>query len=367
MKQQHTTDGFPPYWENIRNMKDDGYDLRLRMVWSAKVNGIKPTARLFRTTVKTVKKWFFRHRENGGKMGSLISRSRRPHRCPHKTKNEVEQQVVALRTRLPGMGAKRMKEEFELPCSHGAIGRIFRANQLVKRRQKKHQRKKNLREMKRRWAIFQQIVTDTKDLTDIPLYWLQMQTLGLPGCQYTARDAKTGLTFLGYAEENSATYACLFADRICRHLADHGLDLDQVTFQTDNGVEFIGGKDGKGKTHGFPHIVEDIYKSHHRRIPPRAHTYQADVETFHRLEEEEFFLIEPFSSKDNFKRKITTYLLYFNLVRKNSYKEHKSPWELIHQEWPHCSKTIAMMPPLWLDEIFDPLKASGGYDLPGHP
>ena len=272
-------------------MKDDGYSLRLRMVWHAKTHGIKPTARVFKTTVLTVKKWLARFKADHGAPRSLVSHSRRPHRCPHKTPEKLEQRIVALRTTLIGMGAKRMKQEFGLPCSHGAIGRIFKANHLVKRRQKKHQRKKNLREMKRQWAIFQQIVTDTKDLTDMPPYWLQIQTMGLPRFQYTARDAKTGLTFLGYAEENSATYACLFADRICRHLKDHGLDLDSVTFQTDNGIEFIGGRDKDGTMHGFPHIIEDIHKAHHRRIPPRAHTYQADVETFHRLEEEEFFLI----------------------------------------------------------------------------
>jgi len=337
------------------------------MVWHAQMHGIKPTARAFQTTVRTVKKWLFRYTQSRGRPRSLVGRSRRPDRCPHKTPAKVEQRVVALRKILIGMGAKRMKYEFELPCSHGAINRIFKEHRLIKRRQKKHERKKNLRALKRTWRIFQQIVTDTKDLTDIPLYWLQLQTLGLPKYQYTARDAKTGLTFLGYAEENSATYASLFADRICRHLQEHGIDLDKVTFQTDNGSEFIGCKDAKGNLRGFPRIVETVYKSHHRRIPPKAHTQQADVETFHRLEEDEFFLIEPFSSKNNFKRKITTYLLYFNLVRKNSYKEYMSPWELIHKEWPACRKSIALMPPIWLDECFNPMMLAGGYDQPRIP
>jgi len=348
-------------------MLDGGYDLRLRMVRHAMTYGIKPTARAFQTTIPTVKKWLRRYRKSGERLGSLRSHSRRPTHCPHKTPAKVEQSVVELRKHVTGMGAKRMKEEFELPCSHGAISRIFKEHNLIKRRQKKHKRKKNLRELKRRWRIFQQMVTDTKDLTDIPPYWLQIQTMLLPKWQYTARDAKTGLTFLGYAEERSATYASLFIDKICRHLADHGIDLDQVTFQTDNGGEFIGHRDQQGEIQGFPHTVEKVHKAHHRRIPPKAHTYQSDVETFHRLEEEEFFMIEPFSSKDNFKRKITTYLLYFNLIRKNSYKEHKSPWELIHEEWPKCKKTITMMGPVWLDEIFNPLMAMGGYNVPGIP
>lgn len=348
-------------------MRDLGYDLRLRMVNYALQHGIKATAVTFQTTRNTVRKWLRRFVAKGRELGSLRPRNRRPRTCPHKTSDKLEQWIVRLRETVVGMGAKRMKEEFEIPCSHGTIHRIFKAHHLIKRRQKKYQRKRNLRALKQTWKIFQQIVVDTKDLTDIPPYWLQIQTLKLPRWQYTARDAKTGLTFLGYAEERTATYACLFIDKICRHLADHGVNLDQVTFQTDNGGEFIGHRDPQGNILGFPHVVETVHKAHHRRIPPKAHTHQADVETFHRLEEEEFFLIEPFASMDNFKRKITTYLLYFNLIRKNSYKEYKSPWELIYKEWPRCRKSIAMLGPLWLEELFNPLLTTGGHDLPRIP
>jgi hypothetical protein len=38
-------------------------------------------------------------------------------------------------------------------------------------------------------------------------------------------------------------------------------------------------------------------------IPPAAHTYQSDVETVHRLEEDEFFDLEDFTSR-NAKREL---------------------------------------------------------------
>jgi len=61
-------------------------------------------------------------------------------------------------------------------------------------------------------------------------------------------------------------------------------------------------------------------------IPPGAHTWQADVETAHRLIEDEFYEVEKFTSKTDFLKKLTTYTLWFNVDRKNSYKENQTPW-----------------------------------------
>ena len=47
------------YFDLVREMKD-AYNHRLRLVESAKQIGIRPTARLFATTVPTVRKWLRR-------------------------------------------------------------------------------------------------------------------------------------------------------------------------------------------------------------------------------------------------------------------------------------------------------------------
>jgi hypothetical protein len=57
-------------------------------------------------------------------------------------------------------------------------------------------------------------------------------------------------------------------------------------------------------------------------IPPAAHTYQSDLETVHRIEEDEFFDLEDFTSRD-FLAKVHTYQLYFNLARPNSHKDNQ--------------------------------------------
>jgi len=52
------------YYEIMRKSKDPSY-IRYQMVLSAKELGIKPTARLFRTTAKTVRKWLRRFEKDG--------------------------------------------------------------------------------------------------------------------------------------------------------------------------------------------------------------------------------------------------------------------------------------------------------------
>lgn len=62
------------YYDLIREMKQNTYNHRLRMVESAKERGIKPSARLFATTVRTVRKWLRRF-ERQGPSGCSTSRA----------------------------------------------------------------------------------------------------------------------------------------------------------------------------------------------------------------------------------------------------------------------------------------------------
>ena len=128
-------------------MKDNGFDLRIRMVSYAKSHGNKATAREFMTTVQTVRKWRRRYEESGS-LTSFRSHSRAPQSCPHKTPKEVEERVLSLRRQLLTMGAKRMKDEFELPRSHAAISRILHQHGLIPKRRKKWKQKQELRAVK---------------------------------------------------------------------------------------------------------------------------------------------------------------------------------------------------------------------------
>lgn len=113
------------------------YETRLEIVKFAQEHGIKPTAHEFNTTVKTVRKWLRRWQNNNHARASLIDLSRAPKSCPHKTSKKTEKMILGARKKAPCLGAKRLKEFFNVPASQGAIARILKQNGLTRKRKKK--------------------------------------------------------------------------------------------------------------------------------------------------------------------------------------------------------------------------------------
>lgn len=359
------------YWEQIirMNHKGDKFDLRVRLIHHALVYGVKPTARVFATTAKTVRKWLRRYRQEH--LAGLDELPRIPLNCPHKTSPLLERKVVQLRQRYPFMGTQRLKRMHGLACSHEAIRRILHEHGLIHKRRKKHQRKRDLAAIKKRWRLFGQFSVDTKDLKDIPQYWPAMKRLRLPRYQFTAREVRSGLMFLGFSREKSATSACLFIRLLCEHLRDHGLDLKHTRFQTDNGSEFIGCFRQDRSRDGFEKIVEG-FGATHKRIPVRAWSYNSDVETVHRTIEQEFYDLESFQSVKDFHQRAASYQAWYNLVRSNMNKDNKSPWQIIRQARPATELPLARLPPLMLDWLGPDYATKEelllrGYDLPCYP
>lgn len=354
------------YYTIMRQIKDSKH-LRLRMIHYATQHGIKPAARFFHTSPQTVRKWL---RRWDGTIASLEARSRRPHRSPNKLSRYAEKKIIALKKQLPRFSARRLKMEFELPWSIKAIHRVCKDAGLVhKYRRKKHQTKRYLRAVKKQWRFCQQICIDTKDLCDIPEYWTAMNRQKLPRYQYTAREVSTGLQFLGYSNEHSLVYSTLFAERIIRHLKRCGVDLSRTTWQSDNGSEFIGSWHAKNDSR-FTQMIERTPGQIHKTIPPGAHTFQADVETVHATIESEFYEVESFPTRSGFIAKAASYNLFYNVARKNSGKEWKTPWELIEAKNPRASPWLPMLEPIFLDELFDHQLHStqpGGNDVWGLP
>jgi hypothetical protein len=86
------------YFDLMREMKD-AYDHHLRLVESAKQRGIKPTARLFATTVPTVHKWLRRFQQHGP--SGLVALPRARDHQSQKTPPTTEAQLVKLAKRCP--------------------------------------------------------------------------------------------------------------------------------------------------------------------------------------------------------------------------------------------------------------------------
>ena len=355
------------YYHIMRNCKDKTH-LRYQMVSYAEKYGIKPTARFFHAHHDTVRKWVYRFREEG--FLGLRDLSKRPHRSPFKTPEDTRNLLVELKARYKRVGAEQIKILENVPVSSKTMRKIWREKGVSSRkRRKKYITKNNLRHIKKEFALFQKVSEDTKYLHDIPEYWPYMMKLGLPKVQYTYREVSCGIMFLGYADEMSLTYATLFSDYIQNTLKALGIDLSNTARQTDNGSEYIGSWNAKEPS-SFTLSVESIPGQKHFTIPPAHHRWQADVETVHDIIEREFFEIETFKDNEDFFNKIFSYQLFFNMIRPNTYKENKSPWQLAQEKMPDIKKEVLMIPPVdlrWLLKKKMDLEAIGVYDVSSGP
>ena len=357
-----------PYpWYQVMRLSKDKKQQRYQMVIYAKEHGVKPTARLYATTPKTVRKWLYRYQEGGYQ--ALNDISRRPHRSPKAIPDVRVKKIVALKPVYKHLGAELVKTLEKLPESAKTIRKIWRKNGVSSRkRRKKHVTKQNLRAVKREFALFERTCEDTKDLDDIPEYWPQMMRKGLPKVQYTFREVSCGVQFLGFADERSLTHAELFAEYINEHLKKYGLIVENGIRQTDNGSEYIGSWSAKEPS-AYTRAIESS-RLVHGTIPPGAHRFQSDVETVHNLIETDFYEIEEFADRTDFMQKACTYQLFFNLQRPNTYKENKSPWQLAKEKRPDISKEALMLPPVDLDALLNKKLAKlaiGGYHVYSGP
>ena len=339
------------YYQNMRNCKDKRAH-RYQMVQYALKEGVKPTARAFRTSAPVVRKWLKRFKENG--YTGLLDLSRKPHHSPRATPEDIKDRIVSLKKKYRRLGAMQVKTLEGLKQAPKTIRKLWKeAGVASRKRRKKYITKRNLREVKKKFYLFQQSCEDTKDLTDIPEYWPQMKHLNLPSVQYTRREVSCGILFLGFANELSLIHATLFAAYINHQMTKcKALPEDSVYCQTDNGSEFCGSWNAKEPS-AYTEIVESLPGQIHTTIFPGAHRMQADVETVHGLMETEFYEIEKFTDRADFMSKASTYQLFFNLERPNTYKEHKTPWQLAQEKKPDLDKRILMTTAVDLDGLLN--------------
>jgi len=356
----------PTYYESMLNCKDLR-QLRFKMVQAALEYGNKPTAKAFHTTVKTVRKWRKRYQEKG--YLALQNQSKAPKHPANQIPEAQRLRAIALKKRLPSFGAARIKREFKLTISVKAILRIWRAEGLLRTKRRKHRTKNDLRQIKAQMRLFEQLCVDVKYLTDLPEYYHNWHLRGFPKYQYTAREVISGALFLGFADECCIQYASLFVERLIKHLQNCSVDLSQSRIQTDNGSEFIGSWQAKQESL-FTKTVNQVEGLQHCTIPPGAHTYQSDVETVHRLIEDEFFVVETFKSIDDFFAKASAYQLWFNVARHNSYKGHKTPWQIIIERNLDADPNLLLATPLFLNKLWlqkNENPTLRGYDVRKHP
>ena len=332
-----------------RSAKEQHF-IRQEIVRYAQRHGIKPAARHYHCSKNTVRTWLRRFEEGG--TGKLENKSRAPHSCPHKTSKELEDQVVAKRKQTPCYGPRSLKYYYpSLILSEGAIYRILKEKGLLRKHRKKYQRKNDLRAVKAQYRSLSHHQEDVKHLRDIPQYWPQMEALKLPKYEYTIRDTKSGFTVVAFADEYNEQYSTILTETYLGHLKSFGIDVKEVTIQTDNGSEF-GAKKRDIKTPGFVNTIAIEHGAKHQYIPPGCSNANADVESFHATIEREFFDLEEFSSRKEFFQKAQVYQSFYNFARPNFSKGTKSPLQILLEDRPNISPAVLNFPVYDLDALF---------------
>ena len=332
------------------------FSFRKSVVQEAQVKGIKPTARHFGIARNTVRDWLRRFETEGNK--GLEDKRKGPNNIPHKTSKEEEKKVLEARNQAPCYGARRLKYFFNLNCSIGAIHRILKDNGLIKKRKKKYQKKNDLREYKAAYKSFTHLQMDLKHLRDMPNYWGQIKKFNLPSFQYTIRDVKSGMLFLGFSSELSELNARTMIDYVLTRLKAQM--PDKIIVQTDNGVEFSGTCRHFERSTFSQEIAS--HSSEHKFIPPGMCNANGDVESSHHLIEEEFYNLVKVSSREDFLKKAESYRMFFNLERPNYSKKGKAPWLIAQQDWPdsNLASHAALIATIDLDKI-----SKNSYNLEG--
>jgi transposase len=133
------------YYTNMRLSKDRRL-LRYEMVRYAREHGVKPAARAFKTTPKTVRKWVGRWQP--GSLRGLEDQNRAPKSRKCKIPPNQRKKAIELKKKLKSFGADRIKRDYGLTISEKAIRRIWKEERLLRRKRRKHKTKNDLRAIK---------------------------------------------------------------------------------------------------------------------------------------------------------------------------------------------------------------------------
>lgn len=329
-------------------------EFRFKMVMRAKEIGIKPTAREFKTSPTTVRKWLGRYKENPSKK-ALTDRSRAPKSSPNSIPIEDKNRIIRKGQKLirdnKRLKAAYIKRDLNLSYSLNTIIKILKKEGLYKKKlRSKTERKKDMRSVKAKMRAFELLQIDIKYLDDIPEFYETYRKYSIPRYQITARDVKTGMLYLSLATEKSGTNTLLFLDYLYRYLKRQGIDTKRTIIQTDNGSEFVKKWNSKKET-GFTKYSNKFFRLH-RTIPVGAKTYQSDVETSHRWIEDEFYAYAYFKNEASVYSKLKSYVYRYNTERQNNYKG-ANPYEILKSEVPNAKKGICKLKPVIIDKFID--------------
>ena len=268
---------------------------RLEMVRFANENGIKKAARFYNCTKNTIKKWRKRYAAYGLK--GLVDKSRKPKNSPKQINqadiDKITQVTKEAKEKKKNITVKNVRKKSGVKeHSDTTINRYI--NKAVGKKKNRKHDPSNGGDIswKKKLLPFQLIQIDIKYLTDIdnlkPYFACEKNNYKGIKCKFqiTARDVCTGMAIVSYCDEKSICYTKMFLEDVLYPFLKQfkGLNLKEITIQTDNGYEFtnkrIRTKGNEAVMSKFTMFVEDKFRKHKTNIPGHC-TADSEVESFH--------------------------------------------------------------------------------------
>jgi transposase len=308
---------------------------RKKIVDYALVYGQRATAKKFKCSRKTVKKWF--DRKDLPEDIRYQNLSRKPKNSPNKISKELEDKIVECR-KDKGLCSTNLKHQYDINLSSDTIYRALKRREAdlgedkIKPRKKKYQTKRDLRKIKKRYKVFESLQIDGKVLYDIPEFYPQYKHYDIPKVQWTIRDQKTGASFISYSNGETMLAALTFLVYFFEHLKRNmsvNIKRLKIQLKTDWGSYAVGNKHS-WKESQFRKFIKKHYGIKHVLIKHK--NSNSEVERFHGLVEDYFYKRVKLTSRQDLFKQATEHIIWFNHLRKNGYRDWKTPLQIMAQD-----------------------------------
>lgn len=122
------------YFERIIDSKNPA-KVRLKILqYLFKCKNVSETARIYKVSRKTIRKWEARYYKDG--INGLKDKSKAPKNCPKKISKDVETLIIDIKLKYPDIGLRKIKKilesEYNIYLSIHPIHRILKSAKLVK-------------------------------------------------------------------------------------------------------------------------------------------------------------------------------------------------------------------------------------------
>ncbi len=325
------------YYEIYHNSKNSEYIIskRLEMVKYAIEFGVKPTARQFKTSKNTVKRWLKRYQAHG--IDGLKNHSTRPLHFNNpilkKDIDKIQECVIDAKEKKKYITVNNVRKKTKIfKYSDATINRYINKS-LDKKKRNISKPKSNGGDIsfKEKLNPFSLIQIDIKYLTDIDSLKPYFKNRNLARYEITARDVATGFSIVSYCEEKSLYYTHQFLENILYPFLKSipGIDLKKILIQTDNGREFTNKNNRRileVKESIFTNFCKKYFKGHKTNIPGHC-TADSEVESFHWSIERDCLAWEDINNNETLVYHVSKYMQEYNssIIKKRGY----SPLEKI--------------------------------------